>query len=369
MANSFSSKERVLKAINHEEPDRVPIYFTITPQVAEKLSQHLGIPEYTHPDSPHAENRISYTELLLELGNDVVGIGPCAPKAYPTTEMDDGTLITEWQIKYKPVGLYNEMVEHPLASAETEDDIGQFDFPDPLAEGRFDHARSTVVKYGEQYAICGDMEATIFETAWSLVGMQKFFMDFAMEKPYVSALFDRIMKYSLAVTREMVRIGADIIWLGDDIGAQNGLLISPNLWRKTLKERLRYIITELKRENPEVKIAYHCCGSYFPIMGDLIEVGVDILNALQPTAANMNLGKIKTTFGTRASLFGGIDTQNVLPFGSLNDVEKEVQRVMTAAARGGGYIVSGAHNIQPDTSVEKIVKLFEWSKKYGAYPI
>jgi uroporphyrinogen decarboxylase len=110
MLDHYSPKERVIKAINHEEPDRVPIYFTITPQVSEKLSQHLGISEYTHTDSPHAENRISYTELLLELGNDVVGIGPCAPKAHPTTKSEGGTLITEWQIKYKQVGLYTECI-------------------------------------------------------------------------------------------------------------------------------------------------------------------------------------------------------------------------------------------------------------------
>lgn len=367
MPDSYSPKERVIKTINHEQPDRVPIYFTITPQVAERLGQHLGIPEYTHPDAPHAENRISYTELLLELGNDVVGIGPCAPKAHPTRTLEDGTLITEWQIKYKTVGLYNEMVEHPLAHAETEADIKQFTFPDPLAEGRFDHAKATVAKYGERYAICGDIEATIFEAAWALVGMEKFFMDFAMQKPYVFALFDRIMEYSLGVAKEMVRLGADIIWLGDDVGAQDGMLISPLLWRKTLKDRLHYIITELKREKPELKIAYHCCGSYFSIMEELIEFGVDILNALQPTAANMDLATIKNTFGAKASLFGGVDTQKVLPFGSLNDIEEEVQRVMTAAAQGGGYIIAGAHNIQPDTSTEKIVKLFEWSKKYGDY--
>ena len=369
MVDDFSSKERVMKAINHEEPDRVPIYFTITPQVAEKLSQHLGIPDYTHPDSPHAENRISYTELLVALGNDIVGIGPCAPNKQPTKKLKDGTLVTEWQIKYKQVGLYNEMVAHPLANAETEADILHFAFPDPMAEGRFEHAKATVAKYGEQYAICGDMEATIFETAWSLVGMEKFFKDFALEKPYVFALFDRIMDYSLGVTKEMIRIGADIIWLGDDVGAQQGMIISPLLWRKTLKERLRYIIAELKREKSDIKIAYHCCGSFFPIMGELIEVGVDILNALQPTAANMDLTTIKNTFGSQAALFGGIDTQKVLPLGTLDDIKKEVQRVIMAAAHGGGYIIAGAHNIQPDISVEKIVKLFEWSKKYGAYPI
>lgn len=131
---------------------------------------------------------------------------------------------------------------------------------------------------------------------------------------------------------------------------------------------MRTVISELKREDPNVKIAYHCCGSYFPIMADLIEVGVDILNALQPTAVNMDLRNIKDSFGAKASLFGGIDTQGIVPFGTLDDIEDEVKRVITAAANGGGYILAGAHNIQPDTSVEKVLKLFEFAKKYGTYP-
>ncbi len=254
-----------------------------------------------------------------------------------------------------------------LWHAETVADIEAFEFPDPLAEGRFDHAKRMVAKYGNQYAICGDAETTILEVSWYLVGMEKFFMDLAMQKDYVFALMDRAMEYSLGVAKELIRLGADIIWLGDDMGTQKGMMISPQMWRDVFKERMRYVINELKQLNPEIKIAYHCCGSYFPIMEDLIEVGVDILNALQPTAANMDLQTIKDTFGSRASLFGGMDTQGAIPFGSLDDVEQEVQRVITAAAHGGGYILAGAHNIQPDTSVEKVVKLFEFAKKYGTY--
>lgn len=367
MAHKLSPKERVLKAINFEKPDRVPIFITITPQVAEKLSQFLGISDYTHPDSPLAENRVSYTELLVHLGNDIVGIGACAPTASPTREIEKDILINEWQIQFRKTELYAEMIQHPLAHAETVADIEAFEFPDPLAEGRFDHAKRMVAKYGNHYAICGDAETTILEVSWYLVGMEKFFMDLAMQKDYVFALMDRVMEYSLEVAKELIKIGADIIWLGDDVGTQQGMMISPTMWRSVFKERMRYVINELKHANPKIKIAYHCCGSYFPIMGDLIEVGVDILNALQPTAANMDLQTIKDTFGARASLFGGMDTQGAIPFGSLKDVEQEVQRVITAAAHGGGYILAGAHNIQPDTSVEKVVKLFEFAKLYGTY--
>jgi len=367
--SELTPKERVLKAINFEEPDRAPIFITITPQVAERLSQYLGISDYTHPDSPLAENRISYTELLVHLGNDIVGVSACAPPDNPTRELEDGRITNEWQIIYKKTDLYAEMDEHPLAHAETIADVGNFDMPDPLAEGRFDHTKAMVEQYGDEYAICGDVETTILENSWYLVGMEKFFIDLAMKKPYIFALMDRMMEYSLGVAKELIRLGADIIWLGDDVGAQNGMLISPKVWREVFKERMRSIISELKRENPKVKIAYHCCGSYFPIMPDLIEIGVDILNALQPTAANMDLKKIKDTFGSRVALFGGIDTQGAIPFGSLDDVENEVRRVIRAAAAGGGYIVAGAHNIQPDTSVEKVVKLFECAKKYGTYPL
>lgn len=365
--DELSPKERVLHAMNFKEPDRVPIFITITPQLAERLSQYLGISDYTHPDSPLAENRISFTELLVHLGNDIVAIGACAPTNNPTREIGQDMLINEWQIKFRQTDLYAEMIEHPLAYAETVADVENFEIPEVLAGGRFDHARAMTAKYGQQYAICGDAETTILETSWYLVGMEKFFMDFAMKKPYVFALMDRVMEYSLGVAKELIRIGADIIWLGDDVGTQNGMMISPKVWRDVFKERMRYVIKELKQVNPEIKIAYHCCGSYFPIMGDLIDIGVDILNALQPTAKNMDLQTIKDTFGARASLFGGLDTQGAIPFGSLADVEQEVRRVMTAAAPGGGYILAGAHNIQPDTSVEKVVKIFECAKKYGAY--
>jgi len=367
--HEWTSKERVLTAINLKEPDRVPIYITITPQVAEKLSEYLGIKNYTHPDSPLAENRISYSELLVPLGNDVVGIGAQAPHNHPTVEIEDGIYMDEWKIKYRKSNYYTEMIEHPLASVESVSEINDFEFPDPLAPGRFDTAKKMVEKYGEKYAICGDAETTIFEVSWYLVGMEKFFIDMAMKKPYIFALMDHVMNYSIGVAKELIKLGADIIWLGDDFGAQQGMIISPDLWRDVFKERMKYVIDELKKENPNIKIAYHSCGSYFPIMGDLIEVGVDILNALQPAAKDMNTKVIKDAFGSRASLFGGIDIQGVVPFGSIEDLEAEVKRVIADAADGGGYILAGAHNLQPDTSVEKVIKLFEFAKKYGRYPI
>jgi uroporphyrinogen decarboxylase len=247
----FSPRQRVLKAINHEEADRVPLYFTITPQVAERLSRHLKIPKYTTADSPLSQNRISYHELLVELGNDVVGIGACSPQGCPTHEVSSGVMTNEWGVKYKAVGFYNEMLEHPLANAEKTADVENYAFPDPHALGRFHLASEVAERYAKRYAICGDVECTIFEASWYLTGFEKFLVDLTLEKEYVFALMDKVMHYSIEVGKELIRIGADIVWLGDDMGTQQGMLLSPQMWRRHFKERMRNVITSLKNVNPQ----------------------------------------------------------------------------------------------------------------------
>jgi uroporphyrinogen decarboxylase len=359
----------VLRAISLEEPDRVPLFFTITPQVAAGLSRHLGIADYTVADSPLSQNRISYHELMTEMGNDVVGIGACSPKGNPTRELESGLLTNEWGVEYRTAGYYNEMVRHPLAGAERLADVEGYAFPDPHAPGRFDLAREVSERYGQKYAICGDLECTVFEASWYLTGLEKFLIDLSLGKEYVPALLDRVMRYSIEVGKELLRIGADIIWLGDDLGTQAGMLLSPEMWRQYFKERMRTVIQSLKSVKPRVKIAYHSCGSYYPVIPELIEIGVDILNALQPNAKDMELSRLKKRHGNKVAFFGGLDTQGILPFGSAQDIEAEIKRVIRAAAQGGGLILAGAHNIQPDVSVEKLVEVFDLCRRYGRYPI
>jgi len=131
---------------------------------------------------------------------------------------------------------------------------------------------------------------------------------------------------------------------------------------------MRTVIRTLKADNPQVKIAYHSCGSYSALIPELLEIGVDILNALQPTARDMDLARLKRQFGDRAAFFGGLDTQGVLPFGSPEEVEEEVRRVVRSAAAGGGLILAGAHNIQPDVTVERLLDIFQNCQRLGTYP-
>ncbi|MHB1405840.1 MAG: uroporphyrinogen decarboxylase family protein [Desulfitobacteriaceae bacterium] len=360
-------RERFLAAVNLKEPDRVPVFANLTPQVAEKLGKKVGLP-YEAEDS-FLSTRISHTEILLELGNDAVGIGPGRDAAKPTIQLEDGKLKDEFEIIYQRFGYYDEAVVRPLADVETIDDLNRYQLPDPLAAGRFDLAEKMVARYKGEYAIVGDLEATIYELSWNLVGLEKFLMDMTMEKEYIFELLDRVAEYNTKIGIRLIELGADVIWLGDDFGTQQNMMISPIMYRKIFKPRQKKVIEAFKNANPNVKIAYHSCGSIVPIIEDLIEVGVEILNPIQPQAKGMDLALFKEKYGDKIAFFGGIDVQGVLPNGTPSDVEEEVKRRISAAGKGGGYVLAPAHNIQPDTSMENIYAMYEAVKKFGSYPL
>jgi len=168
----MTSKERVIKAIHHEPTNRPPMFTTVTPQVDEKLSKHLGVP-FEEPLDSLLSSRISHMELLTGLGNDCVGIAACSPYNKPTITFDNGVIENEWGMKFISAGLYNEFHEFPLENSQTASDIHNYNFPDPYAPGRFDTAKQTVEKYGKEYAIVADLETSFFETSWYLVGLEK----------------------------------------------------------------------------------------------------------------------------------------------------------------------------------------------------
>jgi uroporphyrinogen decarboxylase len=360
----MDSRERFFKAVNHEQPDRPPLYVSLTPQTAVKLAKAAGMPEEPPLDSL-LSTRISHMGLLTKLGVDAVGIAACSPDDFPTRELEDGTLVNEWGMRFKSCGLYFEFYEYPLAKAETVEDIEKYTFPDPLAKGRFDAAREAVGKYGEDYAILGDLECAIFETSWYLVGLEKFLMDLAMEKEYIFALMDKVMEVNTEVGIQLIKAGADVIWAGDDFGGQNGMVMNPESWRRIFKPRIQKMFEAFRGEKADIKLAWHSCGSIVPIIVDFIDIGLDILNPIQPMAKGMEPEFLKREFGRDLTFFGGIDLQELMPYGTPQQVKDEVRRRIEILGEGGGYIVAPAHNIQDDTAVENICALFEAVKEAG----
>ena len=169
------SKERVIKALNHDQPDRPPIFVSVTPQIGDSLNNHLRIENDGLVDSFFA-NRISYTKALTELGNDCVCVAIGYPDGFSTRTDENGVITDEWEIKWGNSGMYYEMIGHPLAEVETINDLDSYNFPEALAKGRFSSAEKQIKAYGDKYAIIGEQECTVFELSWYLVGLEKFYL-------------------------------------------------------------------------------------------------------------------------------------------------------------------------------------------------
>ncbi len=358
----MTHKERLLTAINHEEPDRVPICAWYTPEAEQKLARHLGV---TDAITETYRSGGGAVPILMEHDFLISWMGPCTSYyADPAKEYFD-----EWGIRWKWIdhvssGSFTEMAEHPL---ERITDPAQFTMPDFAKEERYAGAHKLIAEYGNEYGIMGGLACTLFELAWYLRGMETVLEDLVARKDFANAYLDKLMGWIRCAGRKFVGMGVDIIWIGDDFGTQNRMLISPATFREFFKPRYAELFAEWKAINPDVKIAFHTDGFVLPIIPDFIEIGLDILNPIQPKS--MDPGEIKKKFGDRLTLWGTIDIQEVLPFGTAQDVANEVKlRLSTAGARGG-LILAPAHNIQPEVPIENILAFYETAKTCGRYPL
>lgn len=358
----MNQRQRFLTSITNGIPDRPPIFATFTPQVAKKMSEHIKLP-YEEPLDSMLSTRASHMDLLTKLGNDAAGIAACAPQNFPTKTLAQGLIKNEWGMIFKPMGLYNEFYEYPLAHVTAAKDIENFNFPDPTAEGRWDAAKITIKKYGKTHGIIGDLETTIFETAWYLTGLEKFLMDLMMEAEYIPPLLDKIQEIHTLYGKKMIELGADVLWCGDDFGTQQSQIMSLETFRKYFKPRYKTMFTEFRKTNPDIKIAWHSCGAFRPFIPDFIEIGLDIVNPLQPMAAGMNPESLVKEFGKDLIFFGGVCVQDLLPNKTPPEIDAEIQRRKSIFGKNNGYIIAPAHNIQNDTTIENIIAFFEAAKK------
>ena len=209
------------------------------------------------------------------------------------------------------------------------------------------------------------MPCTTFEACWYLRGMVQFLVDLVERQDFANELLDKVAQFQLDTGLAPAPPCVDIIWMGDDFGTQDSLIMSPETWRQYFKPRYAQLIAAFKRVKPDVKIAYHSDGNIEALLPEFIDVGVDIFNAVQPLAINQ--GRLKKRFGNRLSFWGGVDIQNVLPHGTPREVENEVSRCIETLGPGGGYILGPSHNIQPDVPLQNILALYEAARRHGGY--
>lgn len=350
-------RDRVLVSLSHEAPDRCPFQASFTPEFADRLRRDLALRGRGADHNPHGGGNSYELERALDQDMLLTSVG-WANSYY----REAGDYTDEWGVGWKSIeystrfgtGRYTEIAGHPLAG---DDAIASYRPPDPERPELYTEAARTIAEFGGEYWIVGVAVTTVFECAWALRGLPALLMDMAAEPDRAEAVLRIPFRYHLAVARRLAALGADMIWLGDDVGMQTGMLIAPETWRRFLKPKLAAIVAEVKRVNPRAYVAYHSDGDVRPIIGELIEIGIDVLNPVQPGC--MDPAEIKRTYGRAASFWGTIDEQRTLPFGTPAEVAAEVvERVRTAGA-GGGLIIGPTHNVQLDTPLENFRSMIE----------
>jgi len=342
-------------ALNHEAPDRCPMQVSFTPEFAERLKADLNI-KGRKVHNPHGGGNTYELERALEEDLLLTSVG-WANSYYQAS----GSYTDEWGIQWRNqpyvtpygTGYYTEMVSHPLAPQSPQADeraVEGYRCPDPNRPELYREAERLIRDYKDEYWIVGVTVTTIFETAWALRGYDQMLVDFIDNPDLAERLLDIPYRYHLTAAKKLVDMGVDMIWTGDDMGMQTGMLISPRLWRKFFKPRMANFIASLKAINPQVKVAYHSDGNISAIIPDLIEIGLDVLNPIQP--ACMDPAELKRKYGDRLCFWGSMDEQHTLPFGSTAEVSSEVLTRLNTIGKDGGLILGPTHHVQLDTPLE-----------------
>lgn len=376
----LTSRERVLCALNHEEPDRVPIFFgtsgvtTMLAAAYDRFKSYLGIRGETKVFWRALQYSLLDEEVMVRCGSDG---RPLIPGPAPSTlgrEVSADTYIDNWGITWRrpPGNTYYNIVNSPLQSAAL-DDIESYPWPDVAHPSRFEGLRARAQAIREAgYAVVALSGVSPFEYCYMLRGLETFLIDLAADPDLAQTLLARVTHLQQeAVIGLLEEAGdcIDVIVTGDDLGSQNAPLISPTMYRQMIKPYHAGLMAAIKSRT-RAKIFYHSDGNIYPLIGDLIEIGVDLLNPVHVSAKGMgDTARLKREFGDRLSFCGAIDTQRVLPYGTPADVRAEVRRRINDLGPGGGYILAPVHCIQPDVPPENVCAMFDEALTAGKYPL
>jgi len=372
--SEMTHRERVIAALSHQQPDRVPLDLgstrdsSIVVEGYERLKAHFGIREEGHTLISRMMRVVDvHEEILQALDIDLRGVFPAAP---PDVFIGEDGYRDEWGVERvrPPSSHYYDQLSFPLSGEITIRDIASYHWPDPHDPIRRRGLKERVCQIREETgcAIVLNLSSGFVHTSQYLRGFEDWYVDTVADRKLAAALYDAVLEVSLAICREILaEVGpeADVLMASDDLGLQNGLMMSPEAYRELIKPRHRRYFQVMHEMSPG-KVFFHTCGSVADIVEDLIETGVDILHPVQVTAAKMEPGLLKQRYGDRLSFWGAIDTQRVLPRGSVADVEAEVERRIEELGRGGGYILGAVHNIQPDVPTENVLAMYCHARRY-----
>jgi uroporphyrinogen decarboxylase len=346
----MTPRERLLCALNHKRADRVPFEFDFTPPLYEVFKEKTGLEDYAeYFDMDVRRVYLNPTRMKRDFS-----------KYFEYLPKD--VYFDEWGIGHVSSGFYHlEGMVHPLSNKPLAV-LENYLFPDLDADYRYEGLDKKIEELHKRgYAVSFWGVTSIFEPAWYLRGMENLLIDMLEDNEFVSILLDKITEIAISSNKKAVQLDPDVIILGDDVGSQKGMLISPSLWRRYLKPGLSRLIKVIKDTNSKVFIYYHSDGDIRKIIPDLIEIGVEILNPVQPEC--MDPEEIKELYGDKISLWGTIGTQTTMPFGTLEEVKRVVRERVDKLGKNGGLVLAPTHVLEPDVPWENILAFVEAVKE------
>ena len=339
----MNSKQRVHAALRREPVDRLPIFMWFHPQTAAILAKLLEVP-------------VSQVDLVM--GNDVrmTWVNNNAAMEGIVHEHDGEGHVDAWGIHWVKEGPYNQIARFPLLGA-TPDELRSYRFPVQEQEALL--ARMEPLLAGcDEYFIGCDVSPCVFEMWWRLRGVENTVMEMAAEPELTYEMFGRCADFAVALSQAAcTRFPLDWLWTGDDVASQRSLIMSAQSWRQLIKPHLARVFEVGKAHG--LWLAYHCCGGLRPIIGDLVEMGLAVLNPIQCNCLGMEALELKGEFGAQLSFMGGVDTQDLLPNGTADDVRRATRRLIDGmTGDGGGFILAASHTIPPETPLENIFAMY-----------
>ena len=378
-------RERVMLALSHKEPDRIPIDLgativsSITRGAYTALKQHLGLPQEPVTMLDYVQQLPYLSEDLLEhfeIDFRMVQLpAATAPDLQLFEEGDYYAFIDRWGSKLhmpKQGGLYFDWVDFPIKELSLEA-LERYEWPKP-------DPPEYVSRLGEQarylyehtdYALVGSavIGGGIFEQPARTIGLENFLTALVTEPKFADRLMEQITDiYIESCSQYLDQVGPyiQVFTYWDDLSTQDGWMIRPDLYRRMIKPKQRRLVEAIRRKT-NARLFFHACGAVFDLIPDLIDLGFDIVNPVQVSARGMDTRRLKQTYGKDIVFWGGVDSQHVLPFGSRRDVEEEVKRRIDDLAPGGGFVLAAVHNIQAQVPPENVIAMFETALRYGKY--
>lgn len=387
----ISPRQRVKTALRHETPDRVPVDFLATPEIWQRLVDHLqpdehavGASEFFNPAWEavlrHLEvdcRVLSYDqffappESLIRPGATVSwwdALSRSTPNRMWRQRTADGDYFDLWghhlHIVKNPSGAHEQFASWPLQAASSVAELKNHPWPEPdwwdfsplpdLIRQLDAHQ-----EYHVRFRI-----GSVFEVAWQLRGMQEFLMDLSLKPEIPTYIMERLTDVYVENTKrvlDLVGKRLDMVYFYDDVATQIALMISPEMWRKYVRPHHERILEVAKAYG--MPVMYHCDGAIYPLIPALIEMGVDLLNPVQADAAGMDPQRLKDEFGDRLCFHGGIDIIKTLPRGTVDEVKAEVAERIRVLGQDGGYILASSHHIQSDTPLENVLAMYDLANR------